>query len=109
MIIISPLRVQQTKKKMFTLNLNQYRNAHFQVLNKSKVTYKALMKEQIQQLPEYKKIIIHYKLFPRTRMKTDIGNVVSVHKKYFEDSLVEFGKLPDDNYEYVVGSTESFG
>jgi len=78
-------------------------------LNTVKVKYKEIMKEQIEQLPVFNKIIIHYKLFPKNKRLFDIGNVTSIHKKFFEDALVEFGRITDDNYLFVVGSTESFG
>ena len=78
-------------------------------LNTVKKRYKEAIKDQIDKLPDYNKVTIHYKLFPKTKHLTDIGNVTAVHKKFFEDALVECGHLPDDNYNYVIGSSESFG
>ena len=37
---VIPISVQQTKKKRFSLNLNQYRNAHFRTLSTVKKRYK---------------------------------------------------------------------
>ena len=54
MVLISPLSVPQTKTKNFILNLNVYRNAHFHVLNKAKINYKAIMLEQIIKLNQIK-------------------------------------------------------
>lgn len=107
--IISPLKVVQSKKKMFILNLNNYRNAHYMTLNTVKRNYKEAVREQVEQLPEFKKVIIHYELYPKTRRRTDIGNVTAIHKKFFEDALVELGRIPDDSFDHVIGSTESFG
>lgn len=94
--LISPLRTKE-----MILNLNQYRNAHFFKLNNSKTSYKALMKPQIEQLPVFNKISITYTVFFGSKRKTDISNVCSIVDKYFCDALVELGKLPDDNYDYI--------
>ena len=84
--VISPLSVQVSSNKKFILNLNNYRNTHYQVLNKAKVQYKALIMPQLLNIGKFKRISIHYRLFPKTRRRTDIGNVVAVHKKFFEDA-----------------------
>ena len=107
--IISPLKVPVSSKKSFILNLNNYRNAHYQILNKAKVNYKAIISEQLLSLGRFGKIKIAYKLFPATRRRTDIGNVIAIHKKFFEDALTEFGVIKDDSYEYVISSSEDFG
>jgi len=109
MIIHAPLRVQQTKKKMFTLNLNVYRNTHFQVLNKAKITYKEILREQIEKLPKMDRACIVYTLFPKTKRLCDISNILSIHDKFFCDSLVELGKLPDDNYHHLKKVIYLFG
>jgi len=108
MIIESPLSVPVGRKE-FILNLNHYRNAHYQTLNKAKIAYKQLIHSQIAKLPKMNKIIVHYTIYPKSRHLTDIGNVVSIHKKFFEDALVEAGKLPDDNYQHLLSSNERFG
>ena len=108
-VIISPLRVPQTQKKDFILNLNNYRNTHYRSLNTTKINYKKLIQPQVEELPNYTKIVVHYTIFPASRRRTDLGNVVSVHKKYFEDSLVEFGKIEDDDYNHIIFNSESFG
>lgn len=94
--LISPLRTKE-----MILNLNQYRNAHFFKLNNSKTSYKVLMKPQIEQLPVFNKVSITYTVFFGSKRKTDISNVCSIVDKYFCDALVELGKLPDDNYDYI--------
>lgn len=118
MIINSPLKVPKTKdptkakkaKQFFILNLNNYRNTHFLVLNNTKKNYKVIIQNQIDKLPVYPgQITLHYKLFPGSKRRTDIGNVVSIHKKYFEDALAESGHIKDDDYTIVIGSSESFG
>jgi hypothetical protein len=109
MILDSPLSVYASSKKDFSINLNEYRNSHYQILNKAKINYKAVMHQQIMKLPKMDKIKIHYTIYPETKRLCDIGNIVSITKKFFEDALVEFKRIPDDNYNHVIGSSESFG
>jgi len=103
------LRVPQSQKKDFILNLNNYRNTHFRSLNTTKINYKLAVEPQIRELPTFDQIKVHYTVYPASKRRTDLGNVVSVHKKYFEDALVEFGKIPDDDYTHIVFNSESFG
>ena len=116
MILHSPLKVwrgntkPRTAKQWFILNLNNYRNAHYLVLNRTKINYKATMANQISLLPKIVgPITIHYEIFAKTKRVLDIDNVVSVHKKYFQDALVELGRIEDDDFNYIVGSSESYG
>ena len=106
--IVAPLRVR-VGKKWFVLNLNQYRNTHFHVLNKAKVVYKEVIAGQIEFLPQFQKVIIHYMLFPRDKRLCDLDNVLSIHAKFFQDALVEYSRIQDDNYLYIVGSTFELG
>lgn len=101
MIFITPLKVMISKVKSFILNLNQYRNAHFRLLNDSKVRYKLLLKDQIDKAVPIEKAICVYTVYPGTKRRFDLGNVCSIHQKYFEDALVEYGKLPDDNCKRI--------
>ena len=108
-MIISPLRVSVSKKKMFTLNTNNYRNSHHMVLNKSKQEYKREMSSQIAVLGYFKKIHIHYELFTSTHRRCDLDNVISIHKKYFQDALVELKHIADDDITHIVSNSESYG
>jgi hypothetical protein len=42
------------------------------------------------------------------KREADIGNIHSVVEKFFLDSLVTLGRLPDDGPRYVVGATYEF-
>ena len=44
MKFISPLKVMATKARHFLLNLNQYRNTHYRILNNCKINYKEVMR-----------------------------------------------------------------
>lgn len=96
--IDSPLWVPINSKKKFILNLNNYRNAYFRVLNTSKQVYKQYITTDIDREVYYKlsKIAIQYKIFKGDERRFDIGNIASIHQKFFEDALVESGHLPDD-------------
>lgn len=95
--------------KGFSLNLNQYRNAHFYKLNNAKVEYKAVMRSQIELLPELPIIRLTYVVYPKTSREFDISNVCSIVDKFFSDALVELGKLPDDNFKYLPEVVYKFG
>lgn len=105
----SPLQIFVGKRK-FILNLNNYRNTHYRVLNNAKVTYKMLMKKQIEKLPRLQPPIqITYTVFKGDKRNCDIGNICSVHQKFFEDALVELGKLPDDNHNMIKRTIYEWG
>ena len=101
MKFISPLQLMVSLRKKFILNLNQYRNTHFRVLNYAKQLYKDWMKPQIIKSKKKDKIIIVYKVYANSNRHYDVGNVCCVHEKFFEDAFVELGKLPDDNKDYI--------
>lgn len=109
MIYNSPLKVLATKLKGWILNLNQYRNTHFRTLNTVKINYKLAMESQIATGPKYNKIACIYTVYPKDRRSFDLGNVCCIHQKFFEDALVELGKLPDDNYNYIPLVIYQFG
>ena len=108
-LIVAPLMVARNKKTNVGLNLNIYRNAHFQVLNDIKRKYKEHIYDQVVVLPEFNKIELEYILYPKTKRLCDISNVLSIHDKFFCDALVELGKLPDDNYLHLQNVTYKFG
>lgn len=60
------------------------------------------MKNQIEKIAKLQPPIrITYTVFKGDKRDCDIGNICSVHEKFFEDALVELGKLPDDNHNMV--------
>lgn len=105
--IQAPLRVKVSdgvrtgKPRYFTLNLNQYRNGNYHILNKAKVVFKEQMGRQIRLLPYLTSISLTYVVYPPTNAIFDVGNVCSIVDKFFCDALVEYGKLPDDNYKHI--------
>lgn len=105
----SPLKVMASKVKSWILNLNQYRNTYFRTLNTVKINYKKEMQSQIINGPKYNKIACVYTVYPANKRSFDLGNVCCIHQKFFEDALVELGKLPDDNYNYIPLIIYQFG
>lgn len=108
----SPLDVMVGNKK-FILNMNNYRNCHYVTLNRAKQLYKEKMRKKIEELPQLvPPLKITYTVFKGDKRVCDIGNICSIHQKFFEDALVELGKLRDDNHvviprvEYIWGGID---
>lgn len=99
-MIISPLRVL-VGKKLIPLNLNIYRNLYFQTLNKAKIAYKKLIREQLKTLILEPPVQITYTYYPPDKRQSDLGNILPIHAKFFEDALVEYGYLEDDNWKII--------
>lgn len=109
MIFISPLKIMASKTKEWILNLNQYRNTYFRTLNTCKINYKQDMRSQIATSPSYNKVACIYTVYPKSKRSFDIGNVCCIHQKFFEDALVELGKLEDDNFTKIPLTVYQFG
>jgi len=109
LVVYSPLKVRRSKDKFFILNMNHYRNAHFRTLNNVKKMYLTEISEQVKALPTYEKVRLIYTLYPGNRRLCDLDNVLSIHAKFFQDALVTLGRIPEDNYLYVLSSTQCFG
>lgn len=105
----SHLTLGKRKKKLFSLNLNVYRNSHFQVLNQAKILFSETVRPTLETLPQLNRCVIVYEVYPKTRRKFDVGNVCSVVDKFLCDALTEHGILPDDNYEHLPVIISSFG
>jgi len=69
------------------------------------------MKDRIlDQIPvPLDKIAIQYRVFKGDKRRFDIGNVTSIHQKFFEDAIVELGRLPDDRHENLPLTFNTFG
>ena len=89
--------------KKFSLNLNDYRNTHYQVLNKAKIIFKNQLLINYPELARIKaqRIEIQYFIERCDNRIFDTKNVESIVDKFFCDALVESGCIPDDNYNYV--------
>lgn len=66
------------------------------------------MADQILKLPVLKCITIEFHIYAKDKRKFDIGNIGSIHEKFFCDALTELGRLEDDNYLFLTKTTYSF-
>lgn len=112
-VIVAPVAVilpRKTKKdKRVPISLSWYRNADFRESNTVKQKYKDLLTDQIVNLPTYQKPEMTYVWYPETKRLGDLGNHTAVQQKFFEDALVELGKVPDDNWKYITANSQRFG
>ena len=111
MIISLPLYVNISSQKKFILNLNNYRNAHYHLLNIAKTNFNEIIYNDIKNFKTISKnnISLIYTVYKNDRRKFDVANVCSVLDKFFCDALVDAGILIDDNYDYIKQVTYKFG
>ena len=107
-VINVPLRIK-VGKKYVALSLNVYRNCHHHILNQAKIEFQKRVQNQIFALPQMNKIKIHYEFWYQDKRIHDLNNSMAVISKFFEDCLTRADIIKDDNYLYVVGSSNSFG
>lgn len=107
-----PIRLEAgvRKKKTFYLNLNQYKQWHFQESNQLKKLFKIAVAKDIRQLTPLKgSCKIEYKIFYPTNRKFDLDNIGSIVCKFTQDALVELGFLVEDNITIIKEVTFKFG
>ena len=95
------------KKRRYSINLNTYRNLHFQVNNNLKKIYKEMVKRKITAFGNIKipkisaPISLTLTYFNGTKRKSDLENNCIIHVKYLLDALVELWVIPTDDYDTV--------
>lgn len=105
-----PLRVEigVKKKRLMSINLNQYRNWHYQVSNQVKTRYQkiviAILKHEKVKPIDFP-IEITLKLYKKNKRLTDKSNFLCIHEKFFCDALTKAGIIPDDNDNYIIQTT----
>jgi len=104
-----PTYVNVSKKTQKAVNLNIYRNLHHHHLNTQKKNFADEVTPLLRDKPKAEQIWIHYTIYAPSNRRLDTMNVGSIADKYFSDTMVEAGKIPDDNQEHIVLSTFSFG
>ena len=94
-----PIYQKNELGKDFLLSMNWYNIKSNFVIDRYKKMYHKLVAEQLgfasedEKLKQYK---THYKLYI-DKTNCDMMNVVSVIDKFFQDGLVQFGLIEDDN------------
>ena len=107
--LICLTEVYVSSRKKWSINLNNYRNSHFQVLNKAKKAFSDEMYSQIKLLPIMEVIEITYELFRKNERRCDIRNICTIVDKFLMDAIVKMGKLPDDDYKHDLKAVFVFG
>jgi hypothetical protein len=97
------------KKKNIPLNLNHYRNANFHELNYLKTTFESVVGARISHLPPMTRATLTYTLFFGSNREVDVNNVISIVDKFFCDTLVNLGKLRDDNRKVIAKTINQWG
>lgn len=102
-----PLKIILGKKNYY-INLNSYRNWHYQVSNRIKKEYLEIVRDQAGDLPPINsKIDLVFVAYYKDKRRHDRSNILSITEKFFCDSLVECGLIPDDN-DTVIDSSQYF-
>lgn len=103
-LITMPLFVMIGKKKRVkkVINLNYYRNYHFRVNHQVKKAYQEIVAQRTAHIPKLEKIRLEFTLFKKSRVQKDKANFLSIHEKFFCDSLTQTGILDDDTDDYII-------
>lgn len=112
--LICPLSITLgiNKKKTYYLNLNNYRNWHYQVSNTLKEEFKERMRSQLQNItpiPIDRGIFITYIFYSGSNRRKDLRNITTVIDKFLCDALVAYGIIPDDNCDICNGFMDLYG
>jgi hypothetical protein len=104
---------RKTKEdKVFTLNLNVYRNAHHMTMNHAKILWKATVETLLNgrhidlPSPPY---LFTYTVFPSSGRTFDLGNVLPAIQKFTDDALQELHVIANDNYKVIKAINYRFG
>ncbi len=89
------------KGKKYHLNLNNYRNWHFQASNHIKHSFCNAQKSLLSTLKLTPPIELSFTLWKGSKRKIDRSNIISIIEKFFCDSLTHYGCIPDDNDDYI--------
>jgi hypothetical protein len=116
MILSLPLSVtipRKTKEdKVFTLNLNVYRNAHHMTMNQAKILWKDTVERLLigkpLDMPE-PPYLFTYRVFPANNRVFDLGNVLPAVQKFTDDALQDLCIIRNDNYKFIRAVDYRFG
>lgn len=104
-----PTYMNVSGKLVKPINLNIYRNLHHYHLNNQKQSFHEAVLPLLANIPKAEKVWLHYQIFAPRNARLDTMNVGSILDKYFSDTMVEAGKIVDDDYNTVVFNSFSFG
>ena len=106
-----PLGVRKPNGKWIPFSGSWYRNAYFHESNKVKVHYTETL--AALQLKNHSPMVgVVYSLFvvfkPNKR-RLDTDNYTTVHKKFFNDAMVKYGIIEDDDSETAALQISCYG
>jgi hypothetical protein len=101
-------RVRKPNRKCY-LNLNNYPNWHYHTYNEIKKTYNEVIFTVLNGLKFKTPIILYFKLFKEDKRKTDRANTLAVIEKFFCDSMVNHGCIPEDDDSIIESTHYSTG
>jgi hypothetical protein len=107
--ITVPASVRVGKKRRFSLNLNAYRNAHHHLLSDAKKEFEKIVSPSVLKIPRMDRAKLTFTLFMGTNHLADTANVCSIVDKFFCDTMVNCGRIEDDNYNVIVANDYRFG
>ena len=96
--------------KKGAIAVNWYRNAHYHESDSAKKKFKKLIQDQLNQFDKIETPIkIKYTYYAQRNNSPDLDNFVGTVKKFFQDALVESGLIEDDNVNFIVSNSETYG
>ncbi|AIA83179.1 endodeoxyribonuclease [Lauvirus lau218] len=107
-----PYPTIKKKKSLNLLSLNIYRNAHFFLLSKAKKEYAELCFAEFKKhklVPLKGQIMLKYTLFFKGKRRRDLDNFFSITSKFFNDALVDYGIIEDDDTKVIPNIEINFG
>jgi hypothetical protein len=100
-VVSVPTSVMVSKRKRWWLNLNHYRNAHHQTLDKAKKEFTDIVLPRLVDIPHLAQAQLSYILYGPSEQLCDVANVCSIVDKFFSDCMVKAERLTDDNRKYL--------
>jgi len=108
-----PLHVIESNKtnKKTHINLNNYRNWHYQKSNNVKKIYSSIVHNLLQKhkFIRLEKIRIEFLMIRGDKRRVDRSNVLSIHEKFFCDAMTNLGIIKDDNDKHIISTSYSSG
>ena len=99
-----PLFVRTAKSikgKKYRINLNYYRNWHFQQSNTIKKKFCENLEPELKGLKLKTPIKINFVLYKGSKRKIDRANILSIMEKFFCDALVNYECIGDDSDSFI--------
>lgn len=85
------------------MSLSNYRNQHHRSNAGAKRFYSTLMEPQVKSLRKFLgPVVLTLTMYPPSKRRYDLDNWGSVTAKFFQDCLVEHGKIVDDDSLHIV-------